>query len=170
MRIYSHICIPYHIFRIYCFICPYILLKYFNLTYDVTPTISNDVYLTLYGLLWPCRTQYNILFHSTTFLYLLVRMFVLYLLRGCLITNKLLLSFYDYWFQGINIHILLFLISLLFDFFNALFDWDEYHDKVFKLFTDTYLCSLGNEVSHHFISGAPLNIQFFFTVALIDKT
>ena len=64
---------------------PYRLLIFSNLPYDVTPYGSNDVYLTVSGLLFPCTTQYNILFYSNIFLYLLVRMFVLYLLHGCLI-------------------------------------------------------------------------------------
>ena len=42
----------------------------------------------------------------------LARVFVLYLLRGCLIPNTLLWSLYAYWFQGPNIHLLFLLISL----------------------------------------------------------
>ena len=49
----------------------YGLLNPSDLPYDVTPYRSNNVYLTLYGILWPCTTECHILFHSTIFLYLL---------------------------------------------------------------------------------------------------
>ena len=34
----------------------YVLLNSSYLPYYLTPYGSNDVYLTLYGLLWPCAT------------------------------------------------------------------------------------------------------------------
>ena len=42
----------------------------------------------------------------------LIRVFVFYLLRGCLIPNTLLWYLCASWFQGPNIHLLFFLVSL----------------------------------------------------------
>ena len=112
--------IQYHIFTMYMIsrVCtdfltlPQGLIKYSDIPYDVTPYGSNAVYLNLYILLWPCMTEYHILFHSTILLQFLVRMFVLFLLRVCLIPNTILWSLYDSWFQAPNIIILFFLISI----------------------------------------------------------
>ena len=106
MRIYGHI------FCIYDITCPYGLLNSSYLLYGVTPYVSNFLYIIFYGLLVPCTTQCYILFHSKIFLYLPVRIFVLYFLRWCLITNTLMWSLYASWFEGQNIHILFVLISL----------------------------------------------------------
>ena len=46
------------------------------------------------------------------FLYLLVRLFVLYLLIGCISINTLRWSLYASWFQGPNIYLLFLLIFL----------------------------------------------------------
>ena len=60
MRIYGLTCIRYHIFHIY--MIPHILTISHVLTiflssylpYDMAPCRYNDVYISLYGLLWPC--------------------------------------------------------------------------------------------------------------------
>ena len=93
---------------------PYELLNSSDLPYDMTRYGSNAIYLTLYGLLWPYTTYttfYLIPFYNITLL-AIVHMFVLYLFCGCLIPNTRMWSLYAPWFQGPNIHILFFLISL----------------------------------------------------------
>ena len=99
-------------------------------------------------------------------LYLLVRVFVLYLLRGCMIPYTLMWSLYASWFQGPNIHLLLFLVSLS---WNILFDSDEYHDQASKIIKETFLRRLGHEISYHVICAAPLYIQFLLIDMVSDE-
>ena len=54
---------------------------------------------------WPTWSE-------ATCIYLLVRVFFLYLLSGCMIPNTLMWYLYNSWFQEPNIHLLFFLISL----------------------------------------------------------
>ena len=72
-------------------------------------------YVTYLDFSWILRAcllvPFNYLFHLFV-LYLSVRVFVLYLLCGCLIPNTLLWSLYVSWFQGPNIHLLFVLIPL----------------------------------------------------------
>ena len=114
--IYTAISFIYMISRVYTYFLtlPYIFLNFSYILYDVTPYGYNAINLILYGLLIPCTTQCRILFHSTILLNLLVRMFVLYLLHGCLISSTLLWYLYDSRFHGTNIHIIFLLISLSF--------------------------------------------------------
>ena len=50
-----------------------------------------------------------------------------------------------------------------FGLFVILFDWYYSHDKIYKFLKETYLNSLGHEISYHTICGAPLYIQFLLT-------
>ena len=57
-----------------------------------------------------------------------------------------------------------------FDFFITIFDWDDSHDKVFKLLKETSLRRLGHKISYHVVCGAPLYIQSIPTdTAIYEK-
>ena len=76
-------------------------------------------------------------------------MFALYLLCGCIITNTILWSFYASWFQGPNIHILFFLISLsLIYLLSFLIDMPP---------------GIFHKISYHVICGAPIYIKVLLT-------
>ena len=69
-------------------------------------------YLEFSWILWARLLVHFTLYIPYIFLYLLVRVFVLYLLLGCMIPNTLMWSLYISWFRGRNIHLLFFLVSL----------------------------------------------------------
>ena len=109
--------------------------------------------------------MFYIIFHLFV-LYLLVRVFVLYLLCGCLIPNTLMWSLYTSWFQGPNIHLLFFLVSL---------SWISFLVgmtpiiRSLNFWKDNSLSRLGHEISYHFICGVPLYIQFLITDTVSDE-
>ena len=51
----------------------------------------------------------------------------------------------------------------LFDLFIIIFDWDDTHDQVSKLFKENFLRILGHGTSYHIIYWAPLYIQLLLT-------
>ena len=56
-----------------------------------------------------------------------------------------------------------------FDLFIILFNWDESNYKVSKLYRETSLLMLGNEISYHAVFGAPLYIKFLLTDTFSDE-